>query len=38
VRSIPTIALAVHGRELDRRAGAMPGAELVRWARARTAQ
>jgi thioredoxin 2 len=37
VRSIPTIALAVRGRELDRRSGAMPGAELVRWARARAA-
>ena len=37
VRSIPTIALALHGRELDRRSGAVPKGELVRWARARAA-
>jgi thioredoxin 2 len=34
VQSIPTIALARRGRELDRRSGAMPAAELIRWARA----
>jgi thioredoxin 2 len=34
VQSIPTIALARRGRELDRRSGALPAAQLVRWARA----
>jgi thioredoxin 2 len=34
VQSIPTIALARRGRELDRKSGAMPAAQLVRWARA----
>jgi thioredoxin 2 len=35
IQSIPTIALARRGRELDRKSGAMPAAQLVRWARAR---
>jgi thioredoxin 2 len=34
VQSIPTIALARRGRELDRRSGALPAVQLVRWARA----
>ena len=34
VSSIPTIALAFHGRELARRAGAMSAAQLENWARA----
>jgi hypothetical protein len=34
VRSIPTVVLAAHGRELGRLAGTRPAAELVRWARA----
>ncbi len=33
VRSIPTLVMALHGRELDRRAGAVPESELVNWAR-----
>jgi thioredoxin 2 len=32
VRSIPTVVLALHGRELDRVTGAVPEGELVRWA------
>jgi len=32
VRSIPTIALVLHGRELARTAGAMSAADLERWA------
>jgi thioredoxin 2 len=35
VQSIPTIALMRRGRELDRRSGAMPAAQLLRWARSR---
>lgn len=35
IRSIPTLALALHGRELDRRSGAISAAEVARWARAR---
>ena len=38
VRGIPTVALAIHDRELDRRSGAVPRPELVRWARARVGQ
>jgi thioredoxin 2 len=38
VRSIPTVVLAAHGRELGRLAGARPAAELVRWARAHATQ
>lgn len=34
IRSIPTLVLVQHGRELARQAGAMPAAEIVRWARA----
>jgi thioredoxin 2 len=34
IQGIPTTVLARHGRELDRKSGAMPGAQLVRWARA----
>jgi thioredoxin 2 len=33
VRSIPTLALAHHGRELARTAGAMSAAQLEDWAR-----
>jgi thioredoxin 2 len=34
VRSIPTLALFAHGRELARASGAMAAGEIVRWARA----
>lgn len=34
VRSIPTLALFLRGRELARVSGAMPAGEIVRWARA----
>lgn len=34
VRSIPTLALFVRGRERARLSGAMPAGEIVRWARA----
>ena len=37
VRSIPTIALVWHGRELGRLGGAMPADQLERWARERVA-
>lgn len=33
VRSIPTLALLLHGREIARQAGAMAGADIVRWTR-----
>lgn len=33
IRSIPTIVLALRGRELDRMAGAHSEADLVAWAR-----
>jgi thioredoxin 2 len=33
IRSIPTLALFVNGRELARQPGAMGAAEIVRWAR-----
>jgi thioredoxin 2 len=33
IRSIPTIALFVGGREVARQAGAMGAADIVRWAR-----
>lgn len=33
IRSIPTLALFLHGRELARQAGAMGAADIVRWAR-----
>ena len=38
IRSIPTLALFRHGREVARLSGAMPSAEIVRWARAQLAQ
>jgi thioredoxin 2 len=38
VSSIPTVALAFHGRELARRAGAMGAAQIERWARAEIAR
>lgn len=34
IRSIPTIALFVGGREVARQAGAMGAADIVRWAQA----
>lgn len=34
IRSIPTLALFLHGRELARQAGAMGQADIVRWVRA----
>ncbi|MDZ4125754.1 MAG: thioredoxin, partial [Hydrogenophaga sp.] len=33
IRSIPTLALFVGGREVARQAGAMGAADIVRWAR-----
>jgi len=33
IRSIPTLALFVDGRELARQPGAMGAADIVRWAR-----
>lgn len=33
IRSIPTLALFRHGREIARQAGAMGAADIVRWAR-----
>jgi thioredoxin 2 len=33
IRSIPTLALLRHGRELARQAGAMGTADIVRWTR-----
>jgi thioredoxin 2 len=33
IRSIPTLALFVNGRELARQPGAMGAADIVRWAR-----
>ena len=37
IRSIPTLALFHHGRELARQAGAMGAADIVRWTRAQLA-
>ena len=34
IRSIPTLALFMNGREVARQAGAMGAADIVRWARA----
>ena len=34
IRSIPTLALLRHGRELARQSGAIGTADIVRWARA----
>jgi thioredoxin 2 len=33
IRSIPTLALFVNGREVARQAGAMGAADIVRWTR-----
>jgi len=33
IRSIPTLALFMNGREVARQAGAMSAADIVRWAR-----
>ena len=33
IRSIPTLALFLHGREIARQPGAMGAADIVRWAR-----
>jgi thioredoxin 2 len=33
IRSIPTLALFVGGREVARQAGAMGAADILRWAR-----
>jgi thioredoxin 2 len=33
IRSIPTLAIFLHGKELDRMAGAMDLANLIRWAK-----
>ena len=33
IRSIPTMAVFVRGREVARQAGAMPAGEIVRWVR-----
>jgi thioredoxin 2 len=38
IRSIPTLALFVGGREVARQAGAMGAADIVRWARAQLAR
>jgi len=37
IRSIPTLALFVNGREVARQPGAMGAADIVRWARAHSA-
>jgi thioredoxin 2 len=34
VRSIPTLVLALHGREVARTAGARSAAQLVQWVEA----
>lgn len=33
IRSIPTMVLIAHGREIARMSGAMPASNIVRWAR-----
>jgi thioredoxin 2 len=33
IRSIPTLALFVNGREVARQAGAMSASDIVRWTR-----
>ena len=35
IRSIPTLALFLHGREVARQPGAMGAADIVRWAQGR---
>jgi thioredoxin 2 len=37
IRSIPTLALLLHGRELGRGAGAMPAAQIEAWLQCRRA-
>nr|WP_241093746.1 thioredoxin TrxC [Xanthomonas sp.] len=37
IRSIPTLALLLHGRELARQAGAISAAQIVRWAQTNAA-
>ena len=36
IRSIPTLALFVNGREVARQPGAMGAADIVRWTRSHT--
>jgi thioredoxin 2 len=38
IRSIPTLALFMNGREISRQAGAIGAADIVRWARAAAGQ
>ena len=38
IRSIPTLILFRHGRELARQAGAMPSGDLVRWVQSQLAR
>ena len=38
IRSIPTLVLFKAGREIGRVSGALPAAEIVRWARAQLVQ
>jgi len=38
IRSIPTLALFVGGREIARQAGALGAADIVRWTRSQLAQ
>ena len=38
IRSIPTLALFVKGREVARQAGAMGAADIVRWTQAQLAR
>jgi len=38
IRSIPTLALFVNGREVARQAGAMGSADIVRWTQAQLAR
>jgi thioredoxin 2 len=37
IRSIPTLALFLNGREIARQAGAMGAADIVRWTEAQLA-
>jgi thioredoxin 2 len=38
IRSIPTLAMFVRGREIARQSGAMGAPEIVRWAQAQLAR
>ncbi len=38
IRSIPTLALFLNGREVARQAGAMGAADIVRWTQSQLAQ